>query len=203
LKSGYNYGFDATRETAGYSNLPLLGNYSVSGNPTVIADNDRYSVMGTITADSTGKIIYKQISNIDKSVMNGFVLSTVPSSEPSGYAAWAATNVVGATNEDEDDDGRNNFYEYVLGGNPNDSLDTGTDPSLVNAAEGFDYIYLRRNDNPGLTYTVQVRTNLISGVWTTAGGSAQTNVTGGAYDEVTHRIPMVESKSFVRLKIEN
>lgn len=36
LKSGYNYGFDATRETSGYSNLPLLGNYSVSGNPTFI-----------------------------------------------------------------------------------------------------------------------------------------------------------------------
>lgn len=203
LKNGYNYGFDATLETAGYASLPLLGSYTVSGSPSVIANNNQYSVTGVITADTNGTIVYKQISNIDKSVMNGFVLSAVSRSELSGYDAWAATNEVGAATADEDGDGRNNFYEYVFGGDPNSGADTGTDPVLVNAADGLDYIYLRRNDDPSLIYIAQIRTNLVSGVWITAGGSALTNVIGGAYDEVRHRIPMGDTKSYIRLKITN
>jgi len=82
LKDGYNYGYDATAETGGYTSLPQVETYTVAGSPTTIADNDQYSVSGIITTDSSGTLIYKQISNIDKSVMNGFVLSTVDYAPP-------------------------------------------------------------------------------------------------------------------------
>ena len=52
------------------------------------------------------------------------------------------------------------------------------------------YAHLRRKDDTNLVYVVETCTNLVSGAWTNAGYTVTgTNVLGGAYDEVTYRIP--------------
>lgn len=78
LRNGYVYGFDATFEEKGYSSLPLLGTYTISGSPETIEDNSQYSITGTMTSDSRGRIIYKTISNLDGcGLLNGFTLNYV------------------------------------------------------------------------------------------------------------------------------
>jgi hypothetical protein len=204
LKNGYNYGFDATAETGGYDSLPQVGTYTISGSPTTIADNDQYSVSGVLTTDSSGTLIYKQISSIDRSVMNGFVLSTV-AVPAGGYDAWASTNnLVGGATDDDDIDGRNNFYEYVLNGDPTDDQDVGTDPHLKQVEGALYFIHLQRNDDPNLIYTVERCTDLFSNVWINAGATAEgTNVMGGGlyYDEITNSAPMGSDAGYFRLKV--
>lgn len=206
LKNGYAYGFDATFESAGYTSLPQLGNYTVSGNPTTIVDNDQYSISGTITSDSQGRIIYKSISNIDWAtscgILNGFTLSATPA-PTNGYAAWRriwGVNIGSQTN-DYDGDQLSNFYEYAFNGNPTDLMDTGTSPYIERLGSSYEYIHVARSDNSNLVYRVEVRTNLTSGSWINSDYSATTNVTGGAYNVLRYMVPSVE-KNFIRLKVE-
>ncbi|MCU0858282.1 MAG: putative Ig domain-containing protein, partial [Pontiellaceae bacterium] len=122
----------------------------------------------------------------------------------SGYAAWAATNGVGAPDVDHDGDGRNNLYEYALNGNPTNSTDNGIDPVLISTGSGFEYIHLQRNGDSGLIYTVETRTNLLSGIWMTNGTSVLgTNAYNAVYDEVRHGVAVTNTRSYIRLKIEN
>lgn len=195
LKNGYCYGFDATAETAGYSSLPRIGSYTVSGSPTTIADNDQYSVSGVITSDSTGTLIYKQISNIDRSVMNGFVLFTA-GAPSSGYLTWAAENgITGQPLDDDNGNGWNNLLEYALNG--------GVSPSLEPTESTPVFCHLRRNDDAELSYVVEVCTNLLDGSWSTNGVTVQgAGDAGGSFEEVTNAVPDSSEAVYVRLKVE-
>ncbi len=200
LKDGYNYGFNATAEGAGYTSLPQLGAYTVSGSPTAIADNDEYSVSGIITTDSSGTLIYKQISNIDKSVLNGFVLSTVEVAPLEGYDAWAATNGVGAAADDDDNDGQSNLFDYALNGNPGTGVPAVQPVLRVVDGEPL-YCHLRRNDD-ALMYEVMFRTNLVAGGWTTNGVVTIGPVDSGQeFDEVTNTVSTMSEQVFIRLNI--
>jgi hypothetical protein len=154
---------------------------------------------GTPTAAVVGSHpVSLRVSDGSLSVTQNFTIAVAPV----GYAAWAATNGVGATDADDDHDGRNNLYEYALAGNPMDDEDKGVDPVLVKTGTGLDYAHLRRKDDPDLIYTVETRTNLISGVWTPGGFSVlRTNSYNADYDEIFHGVPPTNPSSYFRLKI--
>jgi hypothetical protein len=137
------------------------------------------------------------------SVTQNFTIAVAAYIPPvSGYAVWASTNGVGGAIEDEDNDGRNNLYEYALNGNPNSSADPGTDPTFTKAAAGFEYNHLQRKGDPDLIYVVETVTNLVSGVWTNAGVSIlQTNPVSGIFEEVVTGIPATNLTTYIRLKI--
>lgn len=122
-----------------------------------------------------------------------------------GYGTWAASFGVdlGAPTNDYDGDSRNNLYEYALNGNPTNRLSEGIEPSLMWVGDQLHYVYLRRNDDTNIVYSVQATTNLVSGVWTTDGINAVTNVTGAVYDEVTHRVSTTNQNLYLRLRIMN
>ncbi len=131
--------------------------------------------------------------------------------ESSGYAAWAAGWGVdlGASNSDYDHDGQLNLYEYGLGGDPTNSANQGTSPVFgslnVGGTNWFGYIHpqLAADQNSGLTYYLELNTDLVAGAWTNAGYRIYgTNVTGGDLDFVTNLTTTVDSKKFIRLKIE-
>lgn len=203
LKSGYAYGFNATFETNGYTSLPQLGNYTVTNSPTTIADNNQYSVSGNITSDYQGRIIYKSIANIDGcGIANGFTLTMV-GAPAEGYQAWGngwGVNIGTGTN-DYDGDGVNNFYEYAFNGNPTNSMDSGTEPKIIEAGDTLQYVHLLRYDNPNLTYTLQVKTNLMSGSWSSVQYPSDAYLIGGDYDEIRHTLPNVE-RNYLRLLVE-
>ncbi len=193
LKNGYNYGYDATHEVAGYSSLPELGSYTISGNPTTIADNDAYSVSGLITTDANGTLVYKQISNIDRSVMNGFTLSSIAGGSTSGYEQWAADNNIQGAPLDHHSSGMSNLMKYAVDENP----------VLIRSGEQFQFMHQQRNDDASLLYLVQTTTNLQdSESWVDLESSPDVEVGEGYYNNVIYTIPPSEEPNvFIRLKI--
>ncbi len=125
----------------------------------------------------------------------------------SGYAAWAAGWLadIGAEDEDYDSDGLLNLYEYGLGGDPTDPLDQGVAPELFFGGGAMGYIYPQLSDiNSGLTYTLELNPDLVSGIWAATGYTVSgTNVTGGDLDFVTNVTDTVADEKFLRLMIEN
>lgn len=118
----------------------------------------------------------------------------------SGVPAWPP--VTNAPSGEDDGDGRDNFYEYALNGDPKSSGNVGMDPALIRTSTGFQYVHVQRSDDPGLTYRVESTTNLMTGVWTNiAIVNAVTNHTGGSYDVVTNRVAMNDTNLFLRLRI--
>jgi fibronectin type 3 domain-containing protein len=81
LKNGSFYLWDAQNEvTVGgvTSGLVAIDNYSVSGTPSTVADNDIYSASGQFTATSEGSLVFKVTGNIDRNTLNGFYVTQVP-----------------------------------------------------------------------------------------------------------------------------
>ena len=154
---------------------------------------------GTPTAAAVGShSVSLRVSDGSLSVTQNFAIAVAPI----GYGAWAATNGVGAMDADDDHDGRNNLYEYALAGDPTDDKNSGVAPVLVRAGTGLEYVHLRRKDDPDLIYTVETRTNLVSGVWTVAGFSVlRTNSYNVDYDQISHGFSPTNPHSYFRLKI--
>ncbi len=128
----------------------------------------------------------------------------------SGFAVWATGWGVdiGDETDDYDSDGLSNLYEYGLGGNPTNSLDQGTAPvsgiENVGGTNYFGFVYPQLCDpDCGLSYSLEVTSDLVSGSWTNIGYQVLgTNVTGGDLDFVTNVTDTVESQKFIRLIIE-
>lgn len=108
-----------------------------------------------------------------------------------------------------DHDAANNLVEFALGGNPMDDADTGEIPEYHLREEGeakfFEYVYARRRDAAaqGLSYQVQVVSDLLSGSWSHRGVSETgTAVIDDTFEAVTNRIAADAAAGFVRLEIE-
>jgi len=120
------------------------------------------------------------------------------------YANWAASWGVniGVSTHDFDGDRRNNFYEYVFNGNPTNALEDGKVPILEQSGKELVYIHPRQNDDPSLTYSLEICSNLISNTWVPLEGITRiTNHNAGAYDEITNTIPVNKEQAFIRLKV--
>jgi hypothetical protein len=94
--------------------------------------------------------------------------------------------------------------EYALGGNPTNGTLDGHIPTLGKAGNALEYVYGMRNDDPSLTYYLELTDNLILGAWTNKGYTVTgTNVPGGLFDQVTNSIPTTNTQTYIRLKVEN
>ena len=124
-----------------------------------------------------------------------------------GYGSWANQwgVEIGASTNDYDNDGVFNIYEYGLDGDPtNDTVAPAVLPVLANTGSGLEYVHVLRNNDPGLTYSVETTTDLVNGTWTNAGVTAvSTNVGGGVFDTVTNTVDSLVDERFIRLIIEN
>ncbi len=127
----------------------------------------------------------------------------------SAYDVWSNSYaLVEGPDGDDDSDGLSNLYEYGLGGDPTNSADQGTSPEFgimdVGGTNWFGYVHPQLSDpDSGLTYSLELNTDLVAGVWTNAGYAvAGTNVTGNALDFVTNVTDTVDGQKFIRLIIE-
>lgn len=92
--------------------------------------------------------------------------------EPAGgitYAAWAASNgIQGKPNDDDDDDGLSNYWEFLFGSQPDLASDAPvfglTIQSIVVDGEVDDYLFLtfRKNLRADASLTVEVSSDLIT-----------------------------------------
>lgn len=111
---------------------------------------------------------------------------------------------------DPDGDGRNNFEEYVLGGDPQIGDATGAVAAWsIGGAEGgqwLEHIYARRRDAAarGLSYRVEYTVDLAAPGWTTQ-GVTETGVAplDAEFEAVTNRVPVTGSAGFLRLNISS
>lgn len=139
-------------------------------------------------------------------------LSVGPKKLGGGYDDWVdAYGLTGddaAATNDYDSDGVVNLYEYGLGGNPTNSADTGASSEYGTMDVGgtlyFGFVHPQlTNSNSGISYSLELCTDLVGGTWTNIGYSILgTNVTGGTLDYVTNYTDTVDSQKFIRLIIE-
>lgn len=125
------------------------------------------------------------------------------------YDEWAADHPgLGSRTADDDNDGLANLAEFGLGGNPTNGLDTGLAPTFrmtsINGTSQYAYAYARRTGDSGLTYHLELATNLMDNSWTNAGYTEvpTTTVLNAQFDTVTNLVPLTEARVFIRLVIK-
>jgi len=112
----------------------------------------------------------------------------------SGYDGWTNDWVVdiGHKTNDYDGDGLNNLGEYGLGGDPTNAMDQGISSEIcvvnIGGSNLIKYIHPQLSDlNSGLTYFLELSTNLSGGIWTNSGYTILgTNVTADTFNFVTN-----------------
>lgn len=129
------------------------------------------------------------------------------------YDVWAADNGLSGTDAEPtanpDYDQLVNLAEYALGGNPNDTLDTGILPTRgfveADGTKWFEYVYRRRTDavDRGLIYVVELSTKLEPDGWSDTGYTTTDPVPDGdGFEAVTNRVSAgAYSTLFMRLQI--
>jgi len=137
---------------------------------------------------------------VDPGTPVDLVVSLGPTLE--GYDAWADQHQVGDGAADADGDGRKNIYEYALGGDPTNVVES-IDPTLTKVGNELKYSHKLRKDDPNLIYTVETCADLTVANWTDAGTTPAVDGTGAEYDDVSHTIPTGSAQTYIRLKIEN
>ena len=122
-----------------------------------------------------------------------------------GYDIWSSGfDDIGSKTADPDSDGLLNIEEYGLGGDPTNAADRGISPEYLMDAGTFTYIYPQLSDlNSGITYHLELSSDLALGGWTNAGYTVEgTKIVVGDFDYVTNTTSTVDSKKFIRLNIE-
>jgi M6 family metalloprotease-like protein len=126
------------------------------------------------------------------------------------YDQWSLSyGLVGedaASTADIEPDGMNNLCEYALGGNPTNSDAASVLPVFDilqdDGSNWFYYVHNERIDDITLIYTVQSRTNLVSGTWQTTNVEfvGESSISDNT-KSVTNRIG-VDNTGFIQLQIE-
>ena len=123
------------------------------------------------------------------------------------YAIWKQDYGVTNSLVDADGDGLDNLTEYGLGGDPTNALDRGYATTTLTEGAAMSYVYpMLSAPNSGISYSLEITDNLISGTWTNDGYSVSgTNENGYAagFDAVTNQLSTaVKDEQFIRLRIE-
>lgn len=123
------------------------------------------------------------------------------------FEQWAQNSGIGSDAlaiGDFDGDGISNIYEYGLDGDPSDSQNHGTMPTLYRIGDASVFVYPKRSDTDTLVYTVQTSLDLKSDNWSaTRYTEGETDVTDDTLDFVTVYIDTDEDRLFIRLKIQH
>ena len=135
------------------------------------------------------------------------IVSTTP------FSTWMKDHGLSGSDavstNDYDGDGLDNLYEFGLGGDPTNFANLGFSPIYgVGEDAGTNwmtYIYPRRSDpESGISYHLELNTNLVTGVWINGGYDIMgIGTIDSDFDTATNRIPVdEEDELFLRLIIE-
>jgi hypothetical protein len=120
------------------------------------------------------------------------------------YGAWKQQyQLTGSMEADDDADGRTNFEEFSLGGNPTNALDRGLF-SWNAHSNALELVHAQRRDGAA-AYTVEGSTNLLENSWYTQGviRLPAASPLDDTYDAVTNRLMNEAARQqFLRLRIQ-
>ena len=204
--------FSSMLNTPSDENIFCVDSESGETNGVVVNSNlgeglGQYCI-GRFTAKSTNQVIgieKKTVGNVGNPAFNAILVRQVEWMPDSPFQGWMAT--YGLTNatlgEDSDGDGAINLYEYALDGNPTNAADRGVDPVVKPTGDTVSYIYLRRKNDPGLSYSLRIRSDLIYADWSTNGFSVSEGAIDSVWSSVTNSVPLDANDTlFYDLKIE-
>ena len=143
-------------------------------------------------------------------IFDNFNLTVSVPESAQTFEGWMGEYDVGtetAMTDDYDGDGMNNLTEYALGGDPS-VYDAGAVLPLSVADTGnglIVYVYDRRLDasTRGLTYRLEVDSNLLANTWTTNGVTeVGAEMLDAEFEAVTNTVPLDQAEKFLRLQIE-
>ncbi|VGO22288.1 hypothetical protein [Pontiella sulfatireligans] len=123
------------------------------------------------------------------------------------YEYWAGnnglTNGIDGATDDPDGDGKDNAWEYGLGGDPLDGNDVGALQVFAEEGGGFSYVHNElRDPNSGITYTVETTDDLVIGTLGTNTSVAGTANIDYYWKSVTNSIPADLDAKFIQLQVE-
>ncbi|MCF7849760.1 MAG: hypothetical protein K9M45_12995 [Kiritimatiellales bacterium] len=127
------------------------------------------------------------------------------SPRPTPYENWADDfRLPGGPDNDDDDDGLINLYEFGLDGNPTNSASLGRIPSFGINGDAVEYIHAKRTGDSGLRYFLETTEYLISNDWKNSGYMiAGTGSLTNGFNALTNRIDTTgKNRQFIRLVIE-
>lgn len=142
--------------------------------------------------------------------VDDFTVDAIPTPDPSAYGEWTqGYSLVGGAYDDDDQDGVGNLYEFGMGGDPTNALDTGYSCEYEMFAAGgtnwMIYVYpMMSATNSGLRYSLEQTEDLVSGIWTDAEYELLgmgTNAYETGFDAVTNQILITDPVGFIRLRI--
>jgi fibronectin-binding autotransporter adhesin len=171
--------------TAGYS--------AVTANGISLAESPN----GVWSATNSGLIYTYTETTATLAVASASVLSPLQAWRESNFGTTENTGNAADSYDGNDNDGVPNLLEYALNGNP-----AVADASVLPRLTGSGPLRLTfyRNGDPGITYLVEARDDLVTGSWTQIYSSAGATYTPGLF-EVADPGPVVGAKRFLRLRV--
>ncbi len=126
-------------------------------------------------------------------------LTAISTIELEGFEGFAADyGLSGTPSDDADLDGLCDYAEYVFGGHPKDSNDTGTAPS-INGTSG-EYVFSLIGDSSVVAH-ILTNNDLVFGSWGT-NATVSVTETNGLLNPYTNEISTAGDSLFIRLEIE-
>jgi hypothetical protein len=117
--------------------------------------------------------------------------------EVDGFDQFVADyGLSGTATDDADSDGLSDRAEYLFGGNPTNSSDTGTSPSIA----GGTYTFALVGDD-SLVAHVLTNTDLVFGTWAT-NSTRNVQSTDGVLSNYTDNVGTLEQQLFIQLLVE-
>ncbi len=181
-----------TVDGTGYAGSSTSINLFKSSNLNSLIDTNNITITG-FAPDVTVEIEQDQSAGVEAVILH----ITVP-----GYAGWVGGFGLSGSpdadwDNDYDNDGQVNFYEYAFGGNPADDTSKGHVPTGMMVEDGgteyFEYVYARRiGTETELDYTALFGTSLGIQNWDAADvvELPTTGMIDAEYESVTNRVDM-------------
>jgi len=154
---------------------------------------------------SETEIIEFKTSLVNKWITGGSFLSDgwqIEDSASDWLNSWSAD--IGELDIDYDKDGKSNFLEYALGGDPTFASAELILPELKYESGEIVYVFKRRKYDASINYVVETTTDLSADeLWAVnPTATVMTRPYDFFFDEVVVSIPESEERLFVRLEIE-
>ncbi|VGO19004.1 LamG domain-containing protein [Pontiella sulfatireligans] len=182
--------------------------YNLTVDPNRSQPLDTYSVAFASSSEFfKGSLLpgVNSAAQLDANLSDVLVDSVYVKSETSAFSRWiSGYGLFGSDAEqgaDPDMDLLNNLSEYAFGGNPTNANDVGYVPTCGTEDGLFALRHVMRLDS-GIDYSVEMTSNLVSGVWTTNDVTTVSGPMDSTFNMVTNAVSLDDRpQAYIRLTI--